>query len=86
MTENISSHGFCTRLEGPLEAERVIDIELDLDVAGVRPMQLQARICWCASAGERNFLVGCAFEPMTRGNRQILEKFLDNLGQLTPTE
>lgn len=86
MTENVSLHGFCTLIEGPLAPDRIMDIELDLDVSGIRPMQLQVRVCWCASSGPRHYLVGCSFEKMTRGNRQQIEKFLENLGQLAPKE
>lgn len=82
MTENISEDGFCTLLEGDLEPERMMDVELDLDQAGLKPMQLQVVVRWCASTEGKKHLVGCEFHRLSRGHRHTISKFLETMGQL----
>ncbi len=81
MTENISADGFCTLLEGPIEAERLVEVELDLDQAGLRPMQLQVLVRWCAATPEgRQHLVGCEFHKLSNSHRHTITKFLESVG------
>ena len=84
-TRNLSASGVCLDLTEPLREGSAVGISLFFTADGIEdpdaePLNIKAKVIWCAQKDEQSYAVGANFEDLTTNNRATLEDFLNALG------
>lgn len=84
-TRNLSASGVCLDLSTALEEGSLVGVSLFFTSDGIEdpdaePLNVRARVIWCAQRDSSNFSAGANFHDMTPENQKQLDDFLSALG------
>ena len=84
-TRNLSASGVCLDLTESLVEGSTVGVSLFFTSDGIEdpdaePLNVKARVIWCAQKDQESFSVGANFESLTDENQVLLKDFLSALG------
>ncbi len=84
-TRNLSTTGVCLDLNKALDEGSAIGISLFFTSDGIEdpdaePLNVKAKVVWCAQKDKDSYSAGASFEAMTPENTKLLNTFLSALG------
>jgi hypothetical protein len=84
-TRNLSTSGVCLDLSEHLIEGSTVGVSLFFTSDGIEdpdaePLNVKAKVIWCAQKDQRSFAAGANFEDLTAENQRLLKDFLDALG------
>lgn len=84
-TRNLSSTGVCLDLSAALEEGGSVGVSLFFTSDGIEdpdaePLNIRAKVVWCAQKDSTSFSAGASFEGLTPENTKLLNAFLSALG------
>ena len=84
-TRNLSATGVCLDLSSALQEGGVVGVSLFFTSDGIEdpdaePLNVRAKIVWCAQKDSDSYSVGASFEGLTAENTVALNEFLSALG------
>ena len=78
ITAEISLSGAKVYLDGPVEEQKVIQVEVDLDDVELPPFPVQCLVEWCKQRDERTWVASLEFQNLSEEKQRDLKAFLDD--------
>ena len=84
-TRNLSATGVCLDLSSAVQEGGVVGVSLFFTADGIEdpdaePLNVRAKIVWCAQKDNASYSAGASFEGLTDENKKALNDFLSALG------
>jgi hypothetical protein len=78
-TAELSRAGALVMLTGPIDQDKEISLQIDLDDTDLQPMGVEATVDWCTRRDEKTWIASLTFKPLSQENDTILNAFLAEL-------
>ena len=71
-------------LTGPIQQDKEITVQIDLDDTDLHPIGVEASVDWCTQRDEKTWIASLTFKPLSPENDTILNAFLEELKHRAP--
>ena len=83
-TAELSRAGALVMLTGPIQQDKEITVQIDLDDTDLHPIGVEASVDWCTQRDEKTWIASLTFKPLSPENDTILNAFLEELKHRAP--
>jgi hypothetical protein len=81
-TEDISASGIRVRTSGPLDANTVIDFQMELDDPQIPAFQVRSEVCWTAVRADGSYHSGLRFQHLDPNIERVITRYIkDRINQ-----
>lgn len=83
-TAELSRAGALVMLTGPIQEQKKISVQIDLDDTDLKPLAAEAVVEWCTQRDEKTWIASLDFTHMSEEDDVILRAFLAELKTRAP--
>jgi hypothetical protein len=75
LSVDFNALGLQLQTEGPIEADKELTFQMELETSNVPRILCRGKVCWCRQLERKRYLIGMVFVNLPRDIEQELEEF-----------